>query len=87
VVLSCELEADLEQEKDDRIKRGQNESTWTFPEKEGSYDLKIVLHTVFFGSKPDLEQMSKLVEQLRGDVRDQWRIKITTDDSNKLKEP
>lgn len=49
--------------------------------------MKIVLHTVFFGSKPDLDQMSKLVEQLRYDVRDQWRIKITTDDSNKLKEP
>ena len=71
VVLQTELEADLEQEiiENPRQKK-ENQNQWQFPEKEGSYSLKVVLHTVFFGADEDIANMEKVLDKFKLEVRD-----------------
>lgn len=70
VVLQTELEADLEQEiiENPRHKK-ENQNQWQFPEKEGSYTLKVVLHTVFFGAHEDIANMEKVLGKFKSEVR------------------
>ena len=70
VVLQTVLEADLEQEiiENTRQKK-ENQNQWQFPEKEGSYSLKVVLHTVFFGAHEDIENMEKVLGKFKTEVR------------------
>lgn len=72
MVLSSEIQADLEADNDNK-----------------KPEMKLVLHSVFFGSKAEMDKMRDIVERFKKDVRDKWRIKIQqedTEESRKKKE-
>ena len=70
VVLQTVLEADLEQEiYENTRQKKENQNQWQFPEKEGSYTLKVVLHTVFFGAHEDIKNMEEVLGKFKTEVR------------------
>lgn len=50
--------------------------------------MRLVLHSVFFGTQEQMKAMEDIVDRLKKDVRDQWREKIQKEDSedNKKKQ-
>ena len=60
LVLSNEIQADLENLKD----------------KNPKSEMKMVLHSVFFGKEKDMKAIEETVKKLKEKVRRDWRIMI-----------
>lgn len=78
MVLSSQVQHDLEPPIKDHLATNREHSK---PET------KLVLHSVFFGTPDNMAKANNIVQKLKKEVRDNWREKITKEDSQKKDKP